>query len=1614
MSRVQDILNKVQNAGGTTTPGTNAASRQPTAGGRVADILSKYAGTTQKQPAAEQKTEPVLAPSAVPGGAPTVTEKPKAPSVPARTSGNVLDELNAVKAEADTAARDLDKHISGGFGYNFTYKTPEEAKAAQDKANERKIALQSEYDSLLATEKAAAAAKIASEITDADVETGKAIQANYDRAAQELDRYMSGNTAGYEFTYKSPEEAKAALDNIRKYYGDLVASPSTEKRNSYMTEDEWRQYYGRLGAFTDNSARDYYLGLIPELNARQGADAYEAIKDKGVVAKTAKNLEAGLGNFAIGIGQNFTDRPLAQKPSAYTAGKIQENADTKFGQYYYQAMQSVGNMLPQMAASVLFGPGGGTVGSVLTGVSSAGNAYGEALASGYSEDRARLYGALVGGSEAMLSELLGGAGKATGLGEEALLNKVAMWDKALARLAGRAAVKIGAEIAEEEAQLFLEPLFRSFIFGEKYDGPNGQEMLDTAIVTALSTAFMEPRGILADQKAEKPAPTTPTDTTPTAEQTAQPADTTAPEAAAERLQAQEATVMPTQENAPQATQEAAPDVMTQEAQRLFGKNETAASKETTVNMGMVSADTSRFDRNILENANKAREYLIVFARKFFPPSVVNSETGRTISIPRKGLDKFLSGRLYFEKYASGFHIPELIENAKKVGIANNYHEETAGSIPTYEYFDSPIMIEGIRYNAHIRVKNTNMGDKYYGHTISEVDEIKIEPSTRTSASENRMVQPVEIDGSKPIIPDGGRNGNSENLGNTVGAAEMGFSPFSHAELEYGTMDGGENAVRPDDMPVSTDGVNRVSRTAVTVKGAKVTPDEFVPLLERRVMDANKNNGLRYIPITNDATTQAAMDDISESGWDDALRDWTSDVRGGKVSAELTAKGAILYNHAVNSGNKKLALDILSDYAANVRSAAQGLQAARILKTLTPDDSLYMIQKSIDRMVKDMNLPEGIKISEDLKEAYRNAEDQETRNEVLGFMQQEVARQLSATTADKWRAWRMVSMLGTFKGPLRNITSNVLTGTMYRAKNALRAGIEKLFRGKFGRTSSAFISKELMDAGRRDFAANKDTIVDGSRHGEAFSTDSFLRGAQEQMQIFDFTPLEGARRLTNYALNNERFGDEAFMRNAYARYLGGWLKANGITAENWNSDQWQEQNGETAAAARAFAKQQAQEATLRDHNELSDIAAKAGRGANKGRAAKILSVIGEALMPFRRTPTDAIVRMEQYSPLGIANAVANAVMARNGQTNSRGETVTSQDVLESICKALTGSGVMLLGGLLARAGTLRGSEDEDEKQAQFDELTGQQESAIYLPDGTNFTIDWAAPATAPLLIGAELEKIRQEGGWSWNEFFDTLLSISDPLLETSMLSGLNKAIEDVKYSDHPIPDLAIALTMDFFGQGASTLAGQVSRSFREDSTMTYVDKESHLPSVVQKGLGEVSRKLPGPGYNQVPYIDAWGRTENIGETLAGRFVNNVFNPAFVDKAEKDATETELQRLYDSEIDKDGLSILPTRAAKYFNMDGETVNLTAEQYVEYATAKGQLSKQYIEEAMATPEYQRMDDKGKAEYVSKMYNLANYHAKQKLFPDYTSKNYKSYDTWAARGLTPAKSYLLIADWQ
>ena len=253
-------------------------------------------------------------------------------------------------------------------------------------------------------------------------------------------------------------------------------------------------------------AAQEYLGYIQDdLNRRDATETYNAIEgiDIPVVedfVKMASGFVSGVDQFDSGIKQFVTDEELPTSSLQYTNAYISDSLDG-VGYYAHSAATNIGNMAPSiLVSSVLTASGvpaevSQGVGSAAMGVSAAGNAYKDALSKGYDKESARTYSTLVGASEGVLQYLIGGIGKLGGMSGK-LAGKVAAIDSSLLRVSAKLGVSIGSEILEEELQNYLEPAFRTWILGEEYDAPTLDELIETAIITALSTGALEGGGTI--------------------------------------------------------------------------------------------------------------------------------------------------------------------------------------------------------------------------------------------------------------------------------------------------------------------------------------------------------------------------------------------------------------------------------------------------------------------------------------------------------------------------------------------------------------------------------------------------------------------------------------------------------------------------------------------------------------------------------------------------------------------------------------------------------------------------------------------------------------------------------------------------------------------------------------------------------------------------------------------------------------------------------------------------------------------------------------------------------------------------------------------------------------
>lgn len=819
-------------------------------------------------------------------------------------------------------------------------------------------------------------------------------------------------------------------------------------------------------------------------------------------------------------------------------------------------------------------------------------------------------------------------------------------------------------------------------------------------------------------------------------------------------------------------------------------------------------------------------------------------------------------------------------------------------------------------------------------------------------------------GAAPDVYDLLGSGSANLPENAVGANKAGpWALFQASRSEF--FPEGANAARPVDVPTTDPQGRRIRKTASTAMGAKAIPDEVVGDIQNMVLRGE----LSYDRVSDKSSINRAIRTIKEKEFWGALEEFRNSVSKGVVSKDIATLGQQLLINAADAGDGKATAELLSLYAQMETTAGQAVQAASILRKLAPSDQLYAAQrvvseleKTIRKNYKDLE----ITIDPSLIEEFNQQTDQAGRDAVLDKIYQNVADQVPAKWKDKWNAWRYMAMLFNPRTHVRNFLGNVgfqpLRWTKDRVAATIEAGVSKVSGGRLERTKSFKANPALYKAAVADWEN-----VRGALSGNKY--DDIRTEINSRRRIFRTAPLEAGRKINSWALEAE---DAIFKRITYADTLAGYLQANGVTAEQMRNNTV---DAQLLSRARDYAGREALKATYQDRNMVSDKVV---------QIARALGPAGEAVLPFKRTPANILVRGMEYSPAGLAKALTyDLIQVKRGK-------MTGAEAIDHIASGLTGSGLMALGAYLFARGIVTSGGGDDEGQDALNDLTGVQNYALYLDwlpdfiktplgiqDGDNVTLDWLAPEALPFFMGVELMDSMGQGGNTAESISTALKSISDPMLELSMLQSLNDVIDSVSFSENKLGALASSALISYFTQPIPTLGGQFERSAEDVRMTTYTDKNLRLPTDLQYAIGRASARLPGPDYQQMPYIDAWGREDSSGP-LWLRMANNFLNPAYTSNKQVTPVDEEIQRIYDQTGDA---SVVPQRPERYITVDGERIDLSKEKYEQYATKRGQMQFEMLGNIIDNPTYRSMSDTDKAFVIDSVYEYADKTTKSEI---------------------------------
>lgn len=375
--------------------------------------------------------------------------------------------------------------------------------------------------------------------------------------------------------------------------------------------------------------------------------------------------------------------------------------------------------------------------------------------------------------------------------------------------------------------------------------------------------------------------------------------------------------------------------------------------------------------------------------------------------------------------------------------------------------------------------------------------------------------------------------------------------------------------------------------------------------------------------------------------------------------------------------------------------------------------------------------------------------------------------------EKINALGYTNMLSGTKTWIKNISSNVLIRPLELASEKIGGAIEGAFITKrTGNRTTDAPNRAERAAGREAFTGEiGQTMVDyfvthaDTGHGSGFDLSHNNR-------TFNNEWLQAYKNIVDFAM---QVGDRPFWEQCYTEELA-VIKRLGTKIPDTQRVDGREvkvlrdmtlEEMKTEAAVRAT-----ERVFQEDNNIVSAI-----NGAR--RESPMIDLMITSIMPFLKTPTNVASRMMQYSPIGLARAIIQYGLwdgKRNGGAN-----FDQRKFVMNLGRSLTGTGVAVVGALLASLGAIQpGREDEEDKKlGVIRKAQGRSYSTYFKLGDWEIPLDFAQPSSGPLYIGAKIAWALEEMGDDVNApaligtvLYGSALETGNQLFDNSFLSGFS--------------------------------------------------------------------------------------------------------------------------------------------------------------------------------------------------------------------------------------------------
>lgn len=755
--------------------------------------------------------------------------------------------------------------------------------------------------------------------------------------------------------------------------------------------------------------------------------------------------------------------------------------------------------------------------------------------------------------------------------------------------------------------------------------------------------------------------------------------------------------------------------------------------------------------------------------------------------------------------------------------------------------------------------------------------------------------------------------------------------------------------------IEKQGISKWSETAL----------ESELLNNKETKKAVKDMDFSYMEVTNTKSWNKATETFNELGYEKAKQTVFNNLNSKSVNVYDSMLAMKVLQESQARGDYQTSAKLIGDIASLGSEFGQVVQSLSVIKKLTPEGQLSILQKTIDRLQKKNPKKYGdLKLTNTDIENILKSNNSEELDSAIDVAKVNLSKEVKGTFADKLRSWRYLSMLGNPKTHIRNILSNMTMLGATKVKNKIQAGLQDIIiRDKSKKTTTLKKTSTEVAEYVDNYTTEHKKMFE---HTNKYSIESTLN---ENNRLFDNNTgikkaLNKLNKFNSDALDME---DGMFKNVAFRDSLKKFLTAKGITTKEQI-----EANPKLFEAGKNYAYQQSLIATF---NQANAVANALNKIASKDTKTKIAV---EALVPFKRTPANILETGVKYSPLGLINTITkNSVDLKQGK-------ITSTQYIDNLSQGLTGTGLVAIGMLLKNMGLISGGDDDD-KKSKFTKVTGTQPYSITIGN-KNFTIDWLAPSVMPMFMGVEIADMISKKDWSLNSMSKHLGDLLEPIVNMSYLENITSAIDNYNYNG--IGGLIEGFAQSYLLQYVPTVFGQTARLVDKTKRSTKASKQS--PWKFGEEIGKQAlNKIPGGSFLLEPQTDLYGNNIESTNSFIGRFFYEYLSPAKIQDLKKDKVTNEISNLYrKTKEDK----IIPNVPSYGKTLD-RALDATGEKYTdkEYTQLKRTYAKTMynsLDKLFTTKTYKNASNDEKIKLVESVYEYAKDKTKQKLVESHNKK--------------------------